>query len=320
MMTSPVPVVSVVMTVFNAGPYLRPAIDSLLAQNLTDFEILAIDDGSRDGSAEGLRRISDPRLRVVTLPGNVGRTPALNFGLGLSTGEFIAILDADDLCEPQRLERQVAFLRQRPDVALLATGTLRFDDRAETWDELIPPTEHEAFLASFAAVRNPIVHSSVMMRRSAVFAVGGYPSDFVYAQDFALYLALVRHGYRLAGIPDVLVRYRFHPVNMSASPKYAEIKSREFLTLYGEARRFPNLPPEALRAGEREMVKCMIDYGHFRIAAGHGLWGYGWLLRAFLTHPWHAIGYGQFQVRMIPPVPGLLPLLRNVKRRLVRGG
>src|SRR5215468_4339999 len=118
-----VPLISVIMPVYNGGTYLAAAVDSIRDQTLGDFELLAIDDQSTDGSAAYLALASrqDARIRVVSNP-NKGLVEALNLGLSLARGEFVARMDADDLSLPTRFERQVAFLRQHADIAILGTA------------------------------------------------------------------------------------------------------------------------------------------------------------------------------------------------------
>src|SRR3979490_879766 len=109
------------MPVRNGAAHLQSAVDSILAQTFTDFEFLIIDDGSTDATAEILRSLRDPRVRVVTHPQNRGLVPTLNEGLQLARGEFVARQDHDDLSYPDRLAKQVAHLRAHPDCVLLGT-------------------------------------------------------------------------------------------------------------------------------------------------------------------------------------------------------
>src|SRR3954469_1098404 len=114
------PAVSVIMPVYNARAYVAEAIDSVLAQTFGDFELILVDDGSTDGSLDILRGYEkrDPRVRVISRP-NTGIVGALNDGLKLARGEFIARIDADDASLPNRFEKEIAFLRAHPDVVIV---------------------------------------------------------------------------------------------------------------------------------------------------------------------------------------------------------
>ena len=308
--------VSVLMTVYNPGPFLRPALDSLFAQSFADFELIAIENGSTDGSKEFLRQVADPRLRLIDLDHNIGRTPALIRALAEARGDLVAVLDADDLALPERFERQVAFLDQHQAIALVTSAAEWFNDGDGTHGLIIPPCDHDGLVAAFAAAQNPVVHSAVMMRRQAVLDVGGYSAAFVYSQDLALYLALVRAGFKLAALPEVLARLRVHSGSMSASPEHSVIRCREALILFKLVRRLPGVTRAALRQAHHPLTDIMVDYGTALIPSGRRLAGYGWLLRAFLRDPWHAGSNGKFQDWVIRPIPGLLSLLRRFKPTL----
>src|SRR5690348_3230877 len=113
---------SVVMAVHNALPYLEEALLSALAQTFEDFEVIAVDDGSTDGSLEYLRKVTDSRVRIIALHTRGGQGAARNIGIGLSNSEYVAFMDADDISLPNRLERQVEYLDRNPDIG--AAGTL----------------------------------------------------------------------------------------------------------------------------------------------------------------------------------------------------
>jgi glycosyltransferase involved in cell wall biosynthesis len=133
--------VSVVMSVFNGERFLREAVDSILGQTYRDLELIVIDDGSADGSGEILaqRRQADARLRVFP-QANMGLTRSLNRGVELSTGEYVARMDADDLSEPRRFERQVAFMDAHPDVGLLGTAYREIDGEGRVLGTKVFPT------------------------------------------------------------------------------------------------------------------------------------------------------------------------------------
>lgn len=208
------PLVSVLMPVYNGAADLRKALDSVLGQTFGDFEVIAINDGSRDNSAALLNAVDDPRVRVIHQD-NMGLAATLNRGLSMAEGSLVARQDQDDLSHPERLAKQVAYLQAHPECVLLGTA-------AEIWvgDEPTDrahdhPTEH-AVLAFDLLFNNPFVHSSVMMRRNAVLAIGGYTTDKARQppEDYELWSRLARHG-RVANLPERLLVYREVPQSMS---------------------------------------------------------------------------------------------------------
>ena len=115
------PTVSVLMSVYNAGEFLKPAIDSLITQTFTDFELIIIENGSCDGSKKVIQSYDARRIKMFEFKENIGRTPALNEAINKASGTYIAIQDADDLSMSQRLELQVNYMNAIPDNVLLGT-------------------------------------------------------------------------------------------------------------------------------------------------------------------------------------------------------
>lgn len=208
------PVVSVVLSVRNGGRDLPQAIDTILNQTFADFELIAIDNGSADETGPYLDSIADPRVRVFH-QADAGLAAALNRGISLARGRYIARQDHDDLADPSRIAKQVAFLESHPDCALVGT-------RAEIWVGDKPsgrfhdhPTEDE-ILRFDLLFNNPFVHSSVMMRKSALDHVGVYTTDPARQppEDYDLWSRIARH-HRIANLPERLTVYREVPGSMS---------------------------------------------------------------------------------------------------------
>lgn len=205
------PAVSVLMTVYNGMPYLREAIESVLAQTFADFEFVIVDDGSTDGSLECIASYRDPRIRLWRNEANLGQTRSLNRGLDLLRGEYVARLDADDVCVATRLERQVEVLRARPDVAVL--GTWMYDIDAQGTKTALVSRRWEdtgTYLAWLLLEICPLWHPTVMFRRDAVAAVGGYDETFRIAQDYDLWMRLALQRRWGAVVPEALVLCRRH--------------------------------------------------------------------------------------------------------------
>ena len=196
------PAVSVVMSVHNGASHVAAAIGSVLAQTAGDLELIVIDDGSTDATAEQLARFHDPRVRVVT-QARTGLTRALNRALGVARAPLVARLDADDRALPERLERQRAFLERTPEVGLLGTAAAELD-AAGFQVRVVQPPRDDAALRRALIRANPFVHSSVMLRRDLLDKAGGYDETFPVAQDYDLWMRLARLT-RMANLADVLV-------------------------------------------------------------------------------------------------------------------
>ena len=205
------PAVSVVMPVYDAEAYLGLALDSILAQTFLDFELIAVDDGSRDGSRALLERCAarDPRVRVIVRP-HAGVSATLNAGLALARGALIARMDADDVAHPERLARQVAHLRAHREIVALGTEVEVIDPQGWPIRTLGVPLDHDAIDTALLRGRGEaLVHPVAMFRREALEAVGGYRGAFDHAEDIDLYLRLAERG-RLANLPETLLQYRHH--------------------------------------------------------------------------------------------------------------
>jgi GT2 family glycosyltransferase len=194
------------MAVLNGERHLREAIDSILRQTFTSFELIVVDDGSTDGTAAILQSYVDPRLRVLTNTVNQGLSRSLNAGIALARGRYIARLDADDVAHPERLAKQVDFIERYPDVSLLgAWCTLVDDDGRRIGERRGPCTDAEIrWTLQFCT---PFAHSSVMFRRPSGSAGGPYDESLVYAMDYDLWSRLAAAG-RAACLDELLVCWR----------------------------------------------------------------------------------------------------------------
>lgn len=213
-----IPTVSIVLAVRNARGALPKALASLAAQTLTDWECIVVDDGSTDGTAEAAG--GDPRLRVVRQEA-AGLTAALRRGVSEAKGAFLARLDADDACLPDRLRRQMEELARRPELSAVGCGVELVSDSGAPLGARVYPAEHAALVASLDALLTPIPHSTLMVRRDAFEAVGGYRAVFQKAQDYDLLRRLSERG-QLSSLPDVLVRLTVSNQSVTASAEGGE--------------------------------------------------------------------------------------------------
>jgi len=218
------PKVSVVMSVYNDESYVAEAVNSILDQTFSDFEFIIINDGSTDKTPQIIRSFDDPRIRVIDQP-NSGLTVSLNRGIRLAKGEYIARMDADDLSEPERLEKQVEALDRNPGIAVVGCWYKVIDENGSLLGYKRLPDDVNQ-LAKLLKRDNPICHGSVMMRKEAIQAVGLYNENLRYAQDYELWLRMLYQGYGFYVIPDFLYSYRISPNSVAklyVQEKYAAL-------------------------------------------------------------------------------------------------
>jgi len=202
------PAVSAIMTVYNGLPFVEQAVDSLLAQDFDDFELVVVDDGSTDGTADRLAQLTDPRIRLLRRS-HEGRVAALNHAIGLARGRYLANLDADDVALPGRLALPVRFLDEHPEVAVVGSGTQPFiGDEAARRPRRLPRSDF-AIRWSFL-LRNPIFNSSATFRAASVAEVGGYDPAHDDVMDDADLLLRLGRRHRLANLEVPLAAKRLH--------------------------------------------------------------------------------------------------------------
>lgn len=293
------PRLSVVLPVHNCRRYLAAAIASIRDQTVADFEFIIIDDGSTDGSDRIIdsAALADPRIRVIRRP-NTGIVGALNDGLALATGEFIARMDGDDIAEPGRFAAQLAALDDAPDIVALGCSTLIIDSSGAVVDLFQPPLAHDAIVDQLLQGNGAaLVHPAVVFRRAALDVAGPYAPEFCKAEDLDLFLRIARVG-RLANLPTPLLRYRLHPqsTNFSQRPHQKELVLR-ILARERAARGLPPVAPVALAspadqshaALHRNWACTSCRYGRASTALRHALLA---LAAAPLAHAsWSVLRY-----------------------------
>jgi len=241
-LSSPAPAVSVVLPVYNAGPYLRAALDSISAQSFAEFEFIAVDDGSTDDSLAILRRhaLQDSRLVVITRP-NTGIVGALNDGLAAARGEFVARMDGDDLALPGRFAAQLAHLRDHPRCVAVGTDVLYVDPEGAPLVRHRPALLHDPIVAQLLAGNGgALIHPSVIFRRVAVEQAGRYRASYNWIEDLDLYLRLSDLG-QLANLPEVSLHYRQHPNSVNRTRGDREALRLELVNPRRRARGLPAL-------------------------------------------------------------------------------
>ncbi|MEJ5345612.1 MAG: glycosyltransferase [Chloroflexus sp.] len=221
------PLISVLLPIRNAAATLPVCLQSLARQTFTNYEVLAIDDGSSDESPMIIAAAAARDARIVPIiAGRIGLPAALNLGLTLARAPIIARMDADDAMHPTRLERQYHALQVNPDLALIASRVVAFPARAIRaglreylrWQNQVLTSEQ---IAAEIYVEAPFVHPSVMFRRAVVQELGGY-TDHSWPEDYELWLRMHAAGMRMHKLPGNLLAWREHPTRATrVDPRYA---------------------------------------------------------------------------------------------------
>ncbi|GAA0677012.1 hypothetical protein FHT00_002551 [Sphingomonas insulae] len=208
------PVVSVVVPSYNGVAFIGETLESLGRQTLREWEAIVIDDGSTDDTRALVRAWPDPRVRLIERAENGGPVLARNAGIAAVRGRYVAGLDQDDLCLPDRLARQVAYLEGHRDVVLVGSQARQLRDGRVSSMQYAPLTTPD-LIAWLTWIENPIVWSTVMMRTDAARSLDPFSRpELIYAEDFDLYHRIARLG-RLARLDEPLLLYRQHAGGVS---------------------------------------------------------------------------------------------------------
>lgn len=247
------PLVSIVVPVFQPHPvYFRQAIDSLLSQTFTDFELIIVEDPSAASGQSLLADLDDPRINYIVNPARTSLPRQHNRALAVARGDFISRFDADDVCEPRRIEREVAFLQAHPDVDVVGSWLTVINERAEIVGSRRYPTAHADIVAAMQRF-NPIANSTVMFRRQVYEKFGGWRDSALPAQDYEWYSRLAAGGARFANIDEPLVRYRLHGGSIKSSKLRGTIQTTlEVKNMYWRGRM--DLRSRALMLAERMLL------------------------------------------------------------------
>ncbi|MEH7480112.1 glycosyltransferase family 2 protein [Neobacillus drentensis] len=260
--------VSMVMAVHNGEKFLKEALDHALAQTYSNLELIIVNDGSTDRTKQILDETKDQRVKVIHLEQNGGAANALNLGIKEANGQWIAIQDADDNSYPTRIEEQVKYIQEHPQ--LVGVGTLV---KCISGDAHIPDDVYEGWTNSrnyhiarkdirkIAFSGCPLTHSSVMFSKSVFWEVRGYDPSYEIAYDYDLWLKLLEKG-ELEKVPKVLLDYRIHQSSLSHKNGYATIHEIQvaaskaiFRAKFQEKQR----PPKVIVVGEQKSCEHFIQ-------------------------------------------------------------
>lgn len=233
--------ISVIMPVFNEEKYIKSAIDSILSQSITNFEFIIIDDASTDKSLQIINTYVDSRIILIENKYNIGNYASRNKGLKVACGQYICIMDADDIAYPQRFEIQYAYLEKNLSISALGT----FYDYQKEGNTRFSLFSHEEIMIALL-YNNCILHSSLMIRSSMMKKCKGYDEKFYYSSDYDLMCRISLMG-KIEILPKSLMFYRWHESQISQSHKkeqavYANEIRQKYLFNFIERYKLPNLP------------------------------------------------------------------------------
>lgn len=215
------PKVSVILPVYNGELFIRDAINSIISQTYINFELIIINDASTDKTAQIINSFVDDRIKVITNEYNLGISLTLNRAIENSNGELIARMDADDMADTNRLKKQVDFFMKNSGYSLLATCIEPFSDTSIGNDERLKELETwynssctDKEIRESLYIGNCLNHPSVMYKKSHIIQVGGYRNQYDYAEDYDLFLRIIKIG-KVHKLKEKLLKYRVHTKQIS---------------------------------------------------------------------------------------------------------
>jgi glycosyltransferase involved in cell wall biosynthesis len=283
------PRVSILLPVYNAARYLPAALKSIADQTFTDFEVIAINDGSTDEAPNVLDYFAakDARFRVVHQT-NAGLIATLNRAVERASAPLLARMDNDDIAYPDRLAKQVAFMDANPSVVVLGGAYRLIDEASRPIRTMVPPTDHATITEQCLAGTLPLCHPLVMMRSAAVKQVGGYDARYEAAEDLDLFLKLGEIGH-LAALEDTLLDYRQHSASVSGSKQTLQLENQKRAVEAAMQRRgisgtfTPPAPWRPTNADERYKWTC--TYGWWALKEGYAATTRAYGLKALRQRP-----------------------------------
>lgn len=262
---------------------MQESINSIIAQTFTDWELVLVDNCSTDNSLTVVKDLHEDRIRIIALDKNHGRTPALAIALENARAEFVAILDADDISSRDRLQQQFDFLTNNKNIVAVGSWYRNINQHGDLINEVQTPTTSLDVVRRMAS-NNPIVNSSAMFRAESARAVGGYDQKYLYAQDFALWLALANIG-ELAILPEFLTNIRRVTSSLSSISSNGLILTADNYGLYRQAQNLLGLAFLDRLRGKRTVGLYGLLYAWRSLQARNIVRALGLLIQNFWALP-----------------------------------
>lgn len=223
------PKISIIMPAYNAEKYIKEAVDSILNQTFKDFELIIVNDGSTDSTKTIIESYIDPRIKIITHKTNQGIYSSRSDGLKAAQGEFIAVLDSDDIAMKNRLEEQSNFMIKNPDIAVVGSWMEVIDvDSGDTYT--LKPECDPVIIKWMHILKNQILNSASFFRKDIVDKIGYYKKEYEYAEDYDLWSRISRR-YKMANIPKVLVKYRIRKKSVTRASESGKAQRQHILEI-----------------------------------------------------------------------------------------
>lgn len=280
------PRVSILIPAYNAMKYLPDTLESVFRQTYQDYDVLIINDGSTDTIVDWIQEISDPRVRLVTI-NNQGLAAARNTGIPRLTSEYVALLDADDLWEPTKLEKQVKLLDAEPSVGLVYTWMVLADSEGEPTGRIIKSDPKEDAWRQLIECNIVGSGSTPVIRRSCFDTVGLFATDVSGSDDWDMWLRIARH-YDFAVVKEPLVRYRQSETAMSRDYFLMLETSRTLIE-----RAFSDMPTELLHLKNHSYSSTYLYLGWRALESRNLIQAKSFVQQAIYHRPqlWHFQGF-----------------------------
>ncbi|MBN1841350.1 MAG: glycosyltransferase [Deltaproteobacteria bacterium] len=258
------PMVSVLMSVYDGERYLRDSVESMLNQTFADFEFVIVNDSSTDASRAILESYDDSRILLLHNQKNRGLTYSLNRGLAAAKSEYVARMDADDISVPQRLEKQVSFLRAHPEIGILGCSCDNIDSEGRRVGSSTMP-ETDLAVRWVSLLGNPFIHSTVMIRRGILVSNGlKYDETFETAQDYDLWTRMLQHT-RGANLGERLIRYRLCD-NVTRKQRKSQLQNHDIIAVRTIREQLPDFIVNPERISELGRLFIGGDYSTREVA------------------------------------------------------
>ncbi len=235
------PKLSVVMANHNGQEFLKEAIESILNQTFDDFEFIIVDDFSKDNSLEIIKSYNDKRIVVIKNSSNLGLTKSLNTGLKIAKGEFIARMDSDDISEPDRFKKQLAFFEENSEYSVLGCYAQIINSKGSKVGELVNPIEDEEIKECLIIDNAMSPHGGLIIKKQALDDIGGYDESILKSQDYDLLLKL-SEKYKMHNLPEFLYRWRTHGKSISNASRDSQAYYKNLAQENAIKRRYAKMP------------------------------------------------------------------------------